>query len=227
MICPAFKYKCISHRTLNSTHTVIFGHYLLGPDADWQPEEERFWTELLIPWTTDSPGLEGLFIQTLIFIRKLRGISTTNRKGVDISNFILIAENLWQGYKSFLHHNKLLEFALRKENKHHQVMITQTMKNTNPTAKVTGHYSFVPCTHTLHWLQSSNGNFPSERALHQTMLNSPSSPSLLLPILVQPEVRFSLLPSGRRSMAHFRVIYIIPPSHSSIKLWKLPLKIPK
>lgn len=86
VICLACKYKCISHRSLKSTHTVIFGYYLPGPDADWKPEGERLWTKLLIPWTTDSPG--SLFVKPLIFMRKLRGISTTNRKGVDISNFI-------------------------------------------------------------------------------------------------------------------------------------------
>lgn len=86
VIYPAWKYKSISHRSLTSNQTVIFSHYQPGPDADWWPEGKRLWTQFLIPWATDSHG--SLFVITLVLIRKLRGISTTNRKSVGISNSI-------------------------------------------------------------------------------------------------------------------------------------------
>lgn len=134
----------------------------------------------------------------------------------------LITENLWQGYKSFLHHNKLLVLQCLnlhwgKKTNTIKFWLHRQWKRQMPQHRWLDTYSFVPCTDTLHWFQSSNRNSPE----HQNMLDSPSSPSLLLPTLVQPEFRFSQFPSGKTSTAYFTVICIIPPSHKSVKFWKL------
>lgn len=71
-----------------------------------------------------------LFVITLIFIWKLRSISTTNRKGVNISNPTFNCKKSSGKVSSlFLSHNTLfvtplvLEFTLRTENKHNPVCV--------------------------------------------------------------------------------------------------------
>lgn len=195
-IYPAWKYKCISHRSLSSSQTVIFGHYQPGPDADWQPEGERLWTQWLIPWATDSPG--SLFAAALIFIRKLRGISTTNRKGVDISNSIFnyrkISGKVSSPFCTIVNCYSSSVGIHTEESKQSSLwlLITWKMKETNATVQTTGCYNFVPHTGTSCLIQSSNRNSLG----HQKMLESPL---LLLPLLllVQPDVRPSQFPDPK------------------------------
>lgn len=225
---PAWKYKCISHGSLSSSQTVIFGPYQPGPDADWQPEGESLWTPWLIPRATNSPG--SFFATALIFIRKFRGISTTNRKGVDISNSIFnyrkISGKVSSPFCTITNCYSSSAWIHTEERRQTQsslwLFITWKMKETNATAQTTGCYNFVPHTGTSCSIQSSNRNSLG----HQKMLDSPL---LLLPLLllVQPDVRFSQFHDAKRSTAYSRVIYVILRSQSSIKICKLPSRISK